>query len=84
VDLSGWKILEPGSSGVEEEEGELSDDDPVVGGPAQLTHQAEIGEPKFGFGFAVVLGESRGRAKPSWEYCLADSLTEDPRTQGLG
>jgi hypothetical protein len=84
VDLSRWKILESGSSGVREEQGELSNDDPVVGGPAQLTCQAEISKPKFGFGFAVVLGESRGRAKPSREYYLADSLTEDPRTRGLG
>jgi hypothetical protein len=84
MDLSRWKILEPGSSGVGEEQGELSDDDPVVGGSAQLTRQAEIGEPKFRFGFAVILGESRGRAKPSREYCLADCLTEDPRTRRLG
>jgi hypothetical protein len=38
----------------------LSNDDPIVGGPTQLTRQAEIGEPKFGFGFAIILGESRG------------------------
>jgi hypothetical protein len=37
MDLSRWEILEPGSSGVGEEQGELSDDDPIVGGPAQLT-----------------------------------------------
>jgi hypothetical protein len=60
VDMSRWEILEPGSGGVTEEQGELSNDDPVVGGPAQLTRQAEIGEPKFGFRFAVILGESRG------------------------
>jgi hypothetical protein len=34
----------------------LSNDDPVVGGLAQLTRQAEIGEPKFGFGLTVLLG----------------------------
>jgi hypothetical protein len=84
VDLSRRKILELGSSGVGEEQGELSDDDPVIGGPAQLTRQAEISEPKFGFGLAVVLGESRGRAKTNREYCLADSLTEDPRARRLG
>jgi hypothetical protein len=60
VDLSRWEILEPGSGGVGEEQGELSNDEPVIGCPAQLTRQAEIGEPKFGFGFAAVLGESRG------------------------
>jgi hypothetical protein len=84
VDLSRWKILESGSSGVGEEQGELSDDDPVIGGPAQLTRQAEIGEPKFRFGLTVVLGESHGRAKLSREYRLVDSLTEDPRARRLG
>jgi hypothetical protein len=84
VDLSRQEILEPGSSGVGEEQGELSDDDPIVGGPAQLTRQVEIREPKFGFGFTVVLGESRGRAEPSREYRLVDSLTEDPRARRLG
>jgi hypothetical protein len=84
VDLPRREILEPGSSGVREEQGELSDDDSVVGGPTQLTRQAEISKPKFGLGFAVVLGESRGRAELSREYRLADSLTEDPRAQRLG
>jgi hypothetical protein len=84
MDLSRWEILELGSGGVEEEQGELSNDDPVVGGPAQLTRQAKIGKPKFGFGFAVVLGESRRGAKSNREHHLTDSLTEDPRTRGLG
>jgi hypothetical protein len=62
----------------------LSNDDLVIGGPALLTRQTEIGEPKFGFGLAVVLGECRGRAKPSREHCFTNSLTEDPRAQRLG
>jgi hypothetical protein len=62
VDLSRWEVLEPGSSGVRQEQGKLSNDDPVIGGPTQLTGQVEISEPKFGFGFAVILGKShRGR-----------------------
>jgi hypothetical protein len=38
----------------------MLDDDSVIGGPAQLTSQAEISEPKFGFGLAVTLGEVIG------------------------
>jgi hypothetical protein len=60
MDLSRWEVLEPGSSGVRQEQGELSNDDPVVGGPTQLTSQAEVSEPKFGFGLTVILGKSRG------------------------
>jgi hypothetical protein len=59
-------------------------DDPVVGGPTQLTCQAEISEPKFGFGLAVILGESHGGAEPSWEYCFTNGLAKDPRTRWLG
>jgi hypothetical protein len=60
VDLSRWKVLKPGSSGVRQEQGELSNDDPIVDGPTQLTSQVEISEPKFGFGLTVILGKSRG------------------------
>jgi hypothetical protein len=37
MDLSRWEVLEPDSSGVRQEQGELSNDDPVVGGSTQLT-----------------------------------------------
>jgi hypothetical protein len=38
----------------------LSNDDPVVDGPTQLTSQAKVSEPKFGFGLTVILDKSRG------------------------
>jgi hypothetical protein len=60
MDSSRWEVLEPGSSGVRQEQGKLSSDDPVVSGPSQLTSQAKVGEPKFRFGFTVILGKSRG------------------------
>jgi hypothetical protein len=60
MDLLRWEVLEPGSSGVRQEQGELLNDDPIVGGPTQLTSQAKISEPKFGFGLAIILGKSRG------------------------
>jgi hypothetical protein len=60
VDLSRWEVLEPGSSGVRQKQGKLSNDDLVVSGPTQLTSQAEVSEPKFGFGFAIILGKSHG------------------------
>jgi hypothetical protein len=65
VDLSRWEVLEPGSSGVQQKQGKLSNDDPVISGPTQLTSQAEVSEPKFGFGFAVILGKSCGWAELS-------------------
>jgi hypothetical protein len=60
MDLSRWEVLEPGSSGVRQKQGELSNDDPVIGGPSQLTSQAKVSKPKFEFCFAVILGKSRG------------------------
>jgi hypothetical protein len=68
VDLLRWEVLEPGSSGVQQEQGELSNDDPIIGGPTQLISQAEISEPKLRFGFAIILGKSRGGGpEPSWK-----------------
>jgi hypothetical protein len=60
MDLSRWEVLEPGSSGIQQEQGELSNDDPVVGGPTQLIGQAEVSEPKFGFGLTIILGKIVG------------------------
>jgi hypothetical protein len=60
MDLLRWEVLESGSSSIRQEQGELSNDDPVVGGPTQLIGQAEVSEPKFRFGLAVILGKSRG------------------------
>jgi hypothetical protein len=60
VDLSRWEVLEPCSGGVRLEQGKLSNDDSIIGSPTQLASQAEVGEPKFGFGFAVILGKGRG------------------------
>jgi hypothetical protein len=84
VDLSRWEVLEPGSSGVRQEQGELSNDDLVVGGPTQLTSQAKVSEPKFRFGLAVILGKSLWGAEPSREYCFVNGLAKDPRTPWLG
>jgi hypothetical protein len=62
----------------------LSDDDAVVGGSAELTSQAKISEPKFRFGLAVILGESRRGAKLDWKLGPADGFAEDSRARWLG
>jgi hypothetical protein len=67
VDLSRWEVLELGSCSVRQEQGELSNDLLIVGGPTQLTSQAEVSEPKFGFGLVVILGKSHGGVEPSRE-----------------
>jgi hypothetical protein len=61
----------------------LPDDDPVVGGPTQLTCQAEVSKPKFGFDLTIILGKSRGGGgvEPSREYCFTNGLAKDPRTR---
>jgi hypothetical protein len=84
VDLSRWEVLEPGSSGVRHEQGELSNDDLVVGGPTQLTGQEEISEPKFGFGFAVILGKSRGGRNRAESNVSRMALLKTQGPGGLG
>jgi hypothetical protein len=55
----------------------------VIRGPAQLTSQAEISEPKFGFGLAVILGESRPGAKSDRKLGPTNGLAEDSRARRL-
>jgi hypothetical protein len=62
----------------------LSHDDSVIGGAAQLTSQVEIREPKFGFGLAVILGESQRGAKPDRKLGVSNGLVEDSRAWWLG
>jgi hypothetical protein len=63
--------------------GGLSDDDSVIRGAAQLTSQAEVSEPKFGFVLTVVLGDSRWGAKPDWKLGVSNGLAKDSRALWL-
>jgi hypothetical protein len=67
-----------------QEQGKQADDNSVIGGPAQLTSQAKISEPKFGFGLAIILGESRRGAKPDQKLGPTNGLAEDSRARWLG
>jgi hypothetical protein len=84
VDLSRWEVLEPGSSGIRQEQGELSNDNPVVGGPTQLTGQAEVSELKFGFGLVVILGKSHGGRNRAGSIVLRMALLKTRGPGGLG
>jgi hypothetical protein len=44
----------------------------------------KISEPKFGFGLAVILGESHRWAKPDWKPGPTNGLAEDSRARWLG
>jgi hypothetical protein len=57
----------------------LTDDDFVIGGAAQLTSQVEVSKPKFGFGLAVILGESRRGAELDRKLGVSNGLAEDSR-----
>jgi hypothetical protein len=61
----------------------LSDDDFVVGGAAQLTSQAKVSEPKFGFGLAIVLGQIRRGVEPDQKQGVSNGLAEDSRARWL-
>jgi hypothetical protein len=44
----------------------------------------KVSEPKFGFGLAVILGESHRGAKPDRKLGPTNGLAEDSRAQRLG
>jgi hypothetical protein len=85
VDLVGRELFEPSSSGVGEEERELSDDGSIVSsGASQLACQPEVCQPQFWLGFAVVLGNAGRRLEWAWQWHAVDCPAKDSRAQRLG
>jgi hypothetical protein len=57
MDLDGREVLEPRPRRVGEVQGEVTDDNLVGGGPAQLTRQTVVVEPHAGVRLPVVLDD---------------------------
>jgi hypothetical protein len=76
VDLAGRQVLKPRSHRVGEVQGEVTDDNLVGGGPAQLTCQVVVVEPYSGVRLPIVLVNRRGLAEALGEARRADFPAE--------
>jgi hypothetical protein len=69
-------VLEPRSRRVGEVQGEVADDNLVVGGPVHLTCQTVVVEPHAGVRLPVVLDDHCGLAEALGEALRADLPAE--------
>jgi hypothetical protein len=71
-------VLQPGASGVGEEQGEVADDKVVIVRSTQLAGQPVVCEPQFRSRLPRVLCDSSRGSEPGWErrpsYGAAESL----------
>jgi hypothetical protein len=71
-------MLQPGPGSVEEEQGEVADDEVVIVRSTQLAGQSVVREPQFRPCFPLVLGDGSRGSEPGRErrpsYGLAESL----------
>jgi hypothetical protein len=66
-DLRRRQVLQPGPSGIGEEQGEVVDDEVVVVRPSQLAGQPVVRKPQLWPRFPRVLGDGSRGPEPSWE-----------------
>jgi hypothetical protein len=83
VDLAGRQVLEPRPRRVGEVQVEVTDDDLVGGGPAQLACQEVVIEPYAGVRLPVVLVDRCGLAEALGEARRADFLAEHAGSRWL-
>jgi hypothetical protein len=77
-------MLQPGSSGVGEEQGEVVDDEVVIVRSTQLTGQLVVREPQFRPRFPQVLGDGSRGSKPGRERRPSYGPAESLRTGWFG
>jgi hypothetical protein len=68
-DLPRRQVLQPGASGVREDQGEVADDEVVVVRSTQLAGQAVVRKPQFRSRFPRVLCDSSRGPEPGRERC---------------
>jgi hypothetical protein len=83
-DLPRRQVLQPGASGVGEEQREVADDEVVVVRSTQLAGQAVIRKPQFRPRFPRVLCDSSWGSETGQERCPPDGPAEGLRTGWLG
>jgi hypothetical protein len=77
-------MLQPGPGGVEEEQGEVADDEVVVVRSSQLACQPVFRKPQLRPRFPRVLGDGSRGPEPSWERRPSYGPAEDSRTWRFG
>jgi hypothetical protein len=84
VDLTGRQVLEPRPRRVGEVQGEITDDNLVAGGPAQLTRQTVVVEPYAGSVSPLYLTIVVGWRKRWGKFALRISLLNTRVPGGSG
>jgi hypothetical protein len=77
-------MLQPGSGGVGEEQGEVADDEVVIVRSTQLAGQPIVHEPQFRPRLPRVLGDGNRGPEPGRERRPSYGLAESLRTGWLG
>jgi hypothetical protein len=77
-------MLQPGSGGVGEEQGEVADDEVVIVRSTQLAGQSIVREPQFRPCFPRVLGDGSRGSEPGREPRSSYGPTESLQTGWLG
>jgi hypothetical protein len=77
-------MLQPGSGGVGEEQGEVADDEVVIVRSTQLAGQPVVREPQFRPCFSRVLGDGSRGSEPGREWRPSYGPAESLRTRWFG
>jgi hypothetical protein len=83
-DLPRGQVLQPSSSGVGEEQGEVADDEVVIVRSTQLVGQTIVREPQFRSRLPRVLCDSSRGSEPGRERCPSYGAAESLRTGWFG
>jgi hypothetical protein len=83
-DLPRGQVLQPGASGVGEEQGEVADDEVVIVRPTQLAGQPLVREPQFQSRLPRVLCDSSRGSEPGRERRPSYGAAESLRTGWFG
>jgi hypothetical protein len=83
-DLPRRQVLQPGASGVGEEQGEVADDEVVIVRSTHLAGQTVVREPQFRSRLPRVLCDSSRGSEPGRERCPSDGPAEGLWTGRFG
>jgi hypothetical protein len=79
LDGAGREVLQPCSGQVDQEQGEVADDEVVIIRAASLIGKQVVLKPKVGVRFLGVFEDVSQRSIPLWEQCVEDVLGESLR-----